>query len=259
MPWKVIWLTGASSGIGRDLALSLARDGAIVAVSARSADKLSELATLSQNIRPYPLDVTDIEAARSVADAIARDLGPIDLAIFNAGVFHPMTASRYDAAKARESNAVNYIGVVNALDPVMKAMIARGQGHIAIVSSVAGYRGLPKSAAYGPTKAALINLAESLYADLKLKGVRMTVINPGFVDTPMTEPNTFPMPFLIPIDQAVIAIRKGLARGNFEVAFPGRMAALMKTIRLLPYAVFFWLMEKIARREPPPPDGTGSA
>ena len=149
---------------------------------------------------------------------------------------------------------VNYLGVTNALAPVMAAMIGRGRGHIAIVASVAGYRGLPKGAAYAPTKAALISLAESLYADLKLKGVRMTVINPGFVATPMTSVNTFPMPFIISTEDAVKAIRRGLTRNTFEIVFPARMAILMKTLRILPYRVFFWATGKISAREPTPKD-----
>ncbi len=248
---KVVWITGASSGIGRELALSFAADGMMVAASARSAGKLADLAALFPNIRTYPLDVTDAEASRSVAEAIERDVGPIDLAILNAGVFHPMTASTYDAALVRSSNDVNYVGVVNTLAPVMSSMIARGSGHIALVSSVAGYRGLPKGAAYAPTKAALISLAESLYADLKLRGVEMTVINPGYVATPMTAPQTFPMPFIIPVDEAVRQIRKGLDRGRFEIVFPARMKRLMKVLRLLPYALYFPLVGMISKREPP--------
>lgn len=251
LKWKVIWITGASSGIGRELALSFARDGAIIAASARSTEKLAELAALSPNIKSYPLDVTDAPACLRVAESIARDLGAIDLAILNAGVFHPMTAKHYDADLARSSNAINYVGVVNTLAPVMPHMIEHGIGHIALVSSVAGYRGLPKGAAYAPTKAALISLAESLYADLKLKGVTMTVINPGYVVTPMTEPVTFPMPFIITVDEAVSQIRKGLDSGRFEIVFPTKMRLLIKTLRLLPYAVFFPLMSMISKREPP--------
>lgn len=249
---KVVWITGASSGIGRELALSFANDGAIVAASARSKDKLDAIAQLSPNIHAFPLDVTDAEAASRVTGEIARALGPVDLAILNAGIFPPMTVSRYDADKVRASNAINYLGVVNSLEPVMAAMVARKAGHIAIVSSVAGFRGLPKGVAYAPTKAALISLAESLYPDLKLKGVRMTIINPGYVATPMTEPVTFPMPFIIPVDQAVAEIRNGIASGRFEIVFPWRMKWLMKTMRVLPYGAFFYLMGLIAKREPPP-------
>ncbi len=250
-PWRVVWITGASTGIGRELALRLSNAGIQVAASARSADKLTELAALSKNITAFPLDVTDEAAVATCVTRIETELGAIDLAVLNAGVWHPMSASTYDLAKAKESMAVNYVGVINALTPVMKAMMARGAGHIAMVASVAGYRGLPKGAAYAPTKAALISLAESLYADLALKGVRMTIINPGFVATPMTAVNTFPMPFLVTETQAVDAMISGLKRGTFEIVFPTRMAIVMKSLRLLPYSVFLWLNGRIARREPP--------
>ena len=251
----VVWITGASTGIGRELALSFARDGRKVAVSARNAGKLLELEQASENIKSYPLDVSDAPAAASTVTRIEQQMGPIGLAIFNAGVWHPMTASRYDLAKVKASIDVNYSGVTNALDPVMRAMIGRGSGHLAIVASVAGYRGLPNGAAYAPTKAALISLAECLYADLKLKGVAMTIINPGFVATPMTEVNTFPMPFLVTTTDAVRAIRRGLDKGRFEIVFPGRMALMMKALRILPYRVYFWAAGKIAARELPPQNG----
>lgn len=248
---QIVWITGASSGIGRDLALSFAYDGHRVAVSARNADKLKELEALSTNISAFPVDVTDAEAVQAAIKNIEAEHGPIDLAIFNAGVWHPMTASRYDLAKVKASMDVNYTGVTNALAPIMAAMIARGRGHLALVASVAGYRGLPKGAAYAPTKAALISLAESLYADLKIKGVRMTIINPGFVATPMTERNTFPMPFIVSTEDAVKAIRRGLDSNRFEIVFPTRMAIMMKTLRLLPYRIFFIATGAIAKREPP--------
>jgi short-subunit dehydrogenase len=250
----VIWITGASTGIGRALALSYANDGYQVAASARSADKLRELEQASRNIRAFPLDVTDAAAAKAACAAIESALGPVDLAVLNAGVWHPMSASNYDVAQVKDSIDVNYLGVVNALQPVMQSMMARKAGHIAIVSSVAGYRGLPKGAAYAPTKAALISLAESLNIDLKLRNVTMTVINPGFVATPMTAVNTFPMPFIISEDEAVAAIRRGLNRGKFEIVFPGRMALMMKTFRLMPYNLYFWTADEITKRKLPPED-----
>ena len=253
----IIWITGASSGIGRALALSFANDGRKVAVSARNVDKLRELEALSPNIKAFPLDVSDPAAVAPVVADIERTLGTIGLALLNAGVWYPMTASTYDLAKATAAVHVNYLGVMNTLAPVMAAMIARRRGHIALVSSVAGFRGLPKGAAYSPTKAAVISLAESLYSELKLKGVQITVINPGFIKTPMTDINTFPMPFIIEVDDAVRTIRRGLERGKFEIVFPARMAVMMKTLRVLPYRVFFWLTGKVAVREPPPRTGNG--
>lgn len=247
-PWKRVWITGASTGIGRELALLLAHEGATVAVSARSGDKLAEMTALHANIKPYALDVLDAARTAQVFAEIERDHGTLDLAILNAGIWQPMLVSDFNAEKAKSSMAVNYFGVLHALEPVMRAMTERGRGHIAVVSSVAGYRGLMKGAAYSPTKAALISLCEAIYPSLTRKGVKLTVINPGFVKTPMTDVNTFPMPFIVPVEEAVQTIADGLARGKYEIVFPWRMAVLMKTLRILPNRVFFWLIGRAADR-----------
>lgn len=244
-PWRVAWITGASTGIGRELAIRLAAEGAIVAASARSAGKLADLTALSPNIRAYPLDVTDGAAVAGTVQKIESELGPIDLAVLNAGVWHPMTAKTYDLAKATESMQVNYVGVINCLDPVMRRMSDRGAGQIAIVASVAGYRGLPKATAYGPSKAALINLAETLYPEMRAKGVKITIINPGFVDTPMTEVNDFPMPYLVSAEDAAKRMHEGMKRDKFEIVFPKRMAIMMKLLRMIRYKQFFRIVSRL--------------
>ena len=251
--WKVVWITGASTGIGREVALRLAASGVRVAVSARSAGKLAELAAASPNIKAYPLDVTDLAATKTVAAAIAHDLGAIDLAILNAGVWHPMNATTYDPEAITKAMAINFTGVTNALAPLLPAMIARRSGHIAIVSSVAGYRGLPVAIAYAPTKAALISLAESLHPDLMDVNVKMTVINPGFVATDMTAVNTFPMPFIITCEDAAGRIIKGLIKGKFEIVFPLRMKLLAKFTRLLPYWAYFGIINSLPEDGGPKP------
>jgi short-subunit dehydrogenase len=239
-PWTRIWITGASSGIGRELALRLAGMGANVAVSARSADKLRELEALSPRIKAYPLDVTDRAKTAAAAKEIEALLGgPIDLAVLNAGVWEPMGASGFDAGKAVNSMTVNYLSITYALEGLIPLMKTRGAGHLALVSSVAGYRGLPKSAAYAPSKAALISLAEVLYPDLERYGVKVKVINPGFVKTPMTDVNKFPMPFLIEVDEAIDRIVEGLQKNKFEIAFPRQMVFWMKILRMIRYKQFF--------------------
>ena len=241
LPWKVAWVTGASTGIGREIALALAAGGVRVAASARSAEKLS---ALGAGIRGYPLDVTDSVAMATTAERIARDLGPIDIAVFAAGAYQPVTASAIDAEVFGTLMQTNYMGVVNGLAALLPAMQARRAGHLAWIASVAGYRGLPKAAAYGPTKAALINLAESLKPELDGMGIAVSVINPGFVETPMTAGNDFPMPFLMqPAEAARLAIA-GLVSQRFEIAFPRRFVAILKIARLLPY----WLYFRIIRR-----------
>jgi NAD(P)-dependent dehydrogenase (short-subunit alcohol dehydrogenase family) len=238
-PWRTAWITGASSGIGRALAMTLAERGVKVAASARSAERLAALAAAQPGIAPLPVDVTDLAAMRQAAESIAATLGTLELAVFGAGIWEAMSARSFSADKAARAMAVNYQGVVNGLEAALAPMLARGAGHIAVIASVAGYRGLPRTAAYGPTKAALINLAEGLREDLARHGVGISLINPGYVATPMTQGNAFPMPFLVGADAAARRIVRGLEKGRFEIAFPWPMVALMRLARLLPYPLFF--------------------
>lgn len=248
LPWRTAWITGASTGIGRELVLRLASQGVRVAATARSRDKLDALAALAPGIIAIPGDVTKSEDMRAAHAAAVRDLGGIDLAILNAGVWHPMGAEDYDSTRVLESMDVNYGGLVRALEPLIPSMIAVKSGHIALMASVAGYRGLPKAIAYGPSKAAAISLAEILRTDLEPHGVRVSVINPGFVETPMTAPNTFPMPFMIKTDEAVAHIVKGLRQQKFEIAFPWQTVTGLKLLRLLPYRLYFGVAGWMARR-----------
>jgi short-subunit dehydrogenase len=239
-PWRTAWITGASSGIGRALAAALAERGVKVAASARSADKLAELASAHPGIAPLPLDVEDAAAMAEAVRSIAGTIGPIDLAVLSAGVWEAMSARNFSAAKAARSMAVNYQGIVNAIEALLPLMLERGAGHIAMVASVAGYRGLGPAAAYGPTKAAVINLAEALRNDLAARGIAVSVINPGYVETPMTSTNKFPMPFIITAEDAAQRIVRGLEKRKFEIAFPWQLVALMKLGRRMPNSMFFW-------------------
>ncbi len=241
LPWKTAWITGASTGIGRELALQLARQGVIVAASARSRDKLEALSHEQAGIIGYPVDVTDPAAVAEVYRRIVDDIGSPDLAILNAGVWHPMKASGYDAQRAAVSMSVNYLGIANALEPLIATMKDKGRGHIALVASVAGYRGLPMAAAYAPSKAAVISLAEVLRLELASDGLTVSVINPGFVETPMTAENSFPMPFIIKANDAASRIIRGLTRNRFEIAFPWQLVTLLKLARILPYRLYLWL------------------
>jgi short-subunit dehydrogenase len=240
LPWRVVWITGASSGIGREVALQLARAGVKVAASARSADALAKLAAEQAGITPFPLDVSDAVAAASAVERIEAAMGPIDLAILNAGVWHPMGAKNFDGAKVADSIAVNYLGIANAVAALMPRMIARRAGHLAFVASVAGYRGLVNAVAYSPSKAAVISFAETLKPDLANYGVDVSLINPGFVETPMTSVNKFPMPFMIKPEDAAARMIAGLKARKFEIAFPWQLVTILKIARILPYPVFFW-------------------
>jgi NAD(P)-dependent dehydrogenase (short-subunit alcohol dehydrogenase family) len=256
--WRVAWITGASSGIGREVALQLAKQGVVVAISARSADKLDELAASHPNVTAYPLDVTDPAAVAAVVAAIEADLGVIDLAILNAGVWQPMGASDFDAGKSVNSMLVNYSGLAYGVDALLKRMIPRGRGHLALVSSIAGYRGMPKATAYGPSKAAVISLAEALQPDLARHNITLSLINPGFVDTPMTRVNKFPMPGLITVEDAGQRIVKGLLAKRYEIAFPFVLVASLKLARIMPNWLFFWYSRTFLARSGQPQSGTKS-
>jgi short-subunit dehydrogenase len=242
LPWKVAWVTGASTGIGAEICRQLAQQGVTVAASARSVDKLAGLAQQHSGIKAYPLNVEDADAVALVFSRIESDLGPVDLVIAGAGVFRPLTAAQLNVGDFAESFRVNYMGVVNVLAAALPVLRQRKAGHVSWIASIAGYRGLPKSSAYGPTKAALINLAESLKPDLQKDGILVSVINPGFVRTPMTSVNEFPMPFLMEPEAAAAATIRGLARGKYEVAYPWQLVTILKLARLLPNWLFFQLV-----------------
>ncbi|WP_374353049.1 SDR family NAD(P)-dependent oxidoreductase [Limnohabitans sp.] len=241
---KRVWLVGASTGIGRALAEQLHALGATVIVSARKMDALQAFADQHPGSIALPLDVTDGAAVQAATEA-AMAAGPLDLVCYCAGHYHAMRATAIDLPDLLRHHEVNTVGALHVLAAVTPAMVARGQGHISLVSSVAGFRGLPQSLAYGPTKAALINLAETLYLDLQPHGLGVSVINPGFVETPLTAQNEFHMPALITPETAAQAIVQGWARGEFDVHFPKRFTRLMKLLRLLPYPLYFAVVRRI--------------
>lgn len=216
--------------------------------SARSADKLEELTqaalALEGSIEAWPLDVTDAAAVRVAVEAMER-AGPLSHAVLNAGTHKPVRAKGLSAADFEPLLRLNLMGTVNCLEPLLEAMIARREGHIAVVASVAGYRGLPTSAAYGMTKAGLINMAEALKPELDGYGVRLQVVNPGFVRTPLTDKNPFPMPFLMEAEDAAEAFYRGLGSERFEVVFPRRLAYLLKLLRCLPAPLAFAVTRRL--------------
>jgi NAD(P)-dependent dehydrogenase (short-subunit alcohol dehydrogenase family) len=241
LPWKLVWITGASTGIGREVALQLAARGVVVAVSARSAEKLQNM---GPNIKAYPLDVTDAAAVQLAIAKIERELGAIDMALMAAGAYAPVDVNAFSPEPFAKMMGVNFLGVVNCISGLLPVMRQRKRGRIAWIASVAGYRGLPKAAGYGPSKAALINLAESIAPELSVQGIDVSVVNPGFVSTPMTAENDFPMPFLMNPQDAARRTIEGLAAGKFEVAYPTRFVLILKIARLLPYSLYFWLIKR---------------
>lgn len=233
-----VWVIGASMGIGAALARALIDAGARVALSARSQDRLNAIAEGTDAI-VVPFDVTDRAAVLAAADTVGTALGGLDLAIVVAGTHTPMRADRFDRAKADQLLAVNVTGPLNCVEAVLPTLLAQRHGGIALVASVAGYRALPQALIYGPSKAALIHLAEGLYIDLRRHGIGVYLVNPGFVDTPLTQRNDFPMPALMSADKAARRTLDGIAAGRFEIHFPRRFTIWLKLARLLPYPVYF--------------------
>jgi NAD(P)-dependent dehydrogenase (short-subunit alcohol dehydrogenase family) len=240
---QVVWLVGASTGIGRATAERLHALGAKVVVSARSAAALDEFVRRHAGSEAIALDATDRDAMRAAAGRIVEQHGRIDLAIYCAGHYRAMRATAFDLDDALRHQQVNYVGALHLLDAVLPQLIAQAQAgrpaHLSLVSSVAGYRGLPKSLAYGPTKAALINLGETLYLDLQPLGVGVSVINPGFVETPLTAQNEFRMPALIGSDEAARQIVAGWEKGRFEIHFPKRFTNMLKAMGVLSDGLYF--------------------
>jgi NAD(P)-dependent dehydrogenase (short-subunit alcohol dehydrogenase family) len=243
------WVTGASSGIGAALALKLARRGWTVLATARREDALDDLAKRADGQRggrvvPVPGDVTDPDAMAALVDRAVEAHGPIALAILNAGTFRADGIDPFDLEGFRKTVDINVKGTANCVAPLLPRWIARHRGHLAVVSSVAGYTGLPTAIAYGATKAALINFCESLKFDFDKAGLKIQVINPGFVRTPLTEQNPFPMPFLMEVEDAADRILRGLERRSFEITFPRRFTCALKLLRVLPYGLYFPLVHR---------------
>jgi NAD(P)-dependent dehydrogenase (short-subunit alcohol dehydrogenase family) len=229
---KVAWVVGASSGIGAAVASELVSRGWTVAISARRAEQLREVS--GGDMLTVPLDVTDAASVMAAAARVHQELGPVDLAVLSAGYWKQMDPADWDTEIFDQHVRVNLIGMSNSIAAVLPGMLQRHHGVIAGISSVAGYRGLAGSEAYGATKAAQINLLESLRVHIARTGVRVTTVCPGFVRTDLTAGNPFPMPFIIDAGQAARFICDGLERERTEIVFPARMALLMKTARLVP-------------------------
>lgn len=229
--------------------MNLASRGDCVAVSARGEAGLQSLAEeakgVAGSIHPYPLDITQSKSCAETVGQIVSDFGEIALAVLNAGTHHPVEADAFAASDFTKLININLLGTGNCLEPLLKRMIPNQRGHIAIVASVAGYRGLPTSAYYGASKAAQINLAEALKLELDRHGIKLQLVNPGFVKTPLTDKNDFPMPFLMDVDVAAERMARGFEGSAFEITFPRRFAYLLKLLRMLPYRLYFPIIARM--------------
>jgi NAD(P)-dependent dehydrogenase (short-subunit alcohol dehydrogenase family) len=240
---KRVWIVGASSGIGAATAAALHAQGAQVLVSARQLQALQNFALQHPGAQALALDATDRQAVQSAARQVLAQ-GRLDCVVYCAGHYSAMRAQNLDVAEALRHMQVNYNGALYLLEALLPLLLAQGSGHLSLVGSVAGYRGLPNSLAYGPSKAALIHLAETLYLDLADKGLGVSLVNPGFVQTPLTANNAFKMPALITPQAAAQAMLKGWAAGAFEIHFPKRFTLWLKLLRLLPLGLYFALVRR---------------
>jgi short-subunit dehydrogenase len=241
-------ITGASSGIGRGVALELARRGATLALVARREDKLQEISreieALGGKALALPADVQEFESMQAAANHLREQLGPIDVLLANAGVGVTRDGAQLDAAEVAEVIGVNVIGVANSVAAVVHEMVARGRGHLVVISSLAAYRGLPKSAAYCASKAAVSAFFESLRLDLQPRGIDVTIIHPGFIKTPLTAGRSAEMPFLMELDAAVLKIVQAMEKRKRSYAFPWQLASLVRLGLLMPSAMY----DRISRR-----------
>jgi short-subunit dehydrogenase len=240
-----VWVIGASSGIGAALARELRGRGAKLALSARNVEALQLIAADDVSALVLPFDITQSTGALQARDEILAKWGGVDLVLVVAGTYQKMRAEDFDLNAAKQLVETNLNGPLNCLDAVLPTLLAQGHGGIGIVASVAGLSGLPQALIYGPTKAALINLCESLYLDLHARGIAVYLINPGFVATPLTAKNDFTMPALISAETAAHEIVRGIERGEFHINFPRRFTNWLRVLRLLPYRLYFWLIHKV--------------
>ena len=245
---KVIWITGASTGIGKAIAIKFSKNGWNVAISARRLELLEEISKQNQNVFSFPLDVTNKDNCHKVFSEIKNKLGKIDLCVFSTGTWDPKKEKEIDVEQIENVMKVNFFGTLNSIKSIEKYFKDLGEGHISIVSSIAGYRGLPNSTGYGPSKSALNNLAESLYFDFKRYGVRVSLISPGFIKTPMTDKNDFKMPFLKTTEYAADKIYDGLVNSNaFEIHFPKQLTLVLKFLKILPNWLYLKLLSKLTK------------
>jgi NAD(P)-dependent dehydrogenase (short-subunit alcohol dehydrogenase family) len=247
----IAWITGGATGIGRQLALDLAAEGWTVAVTSRRQDPIEPVieaaAGLPGKILAYYCDVTDEQGMAATVEAIEAEAGPVVLSVFNAGVYIPVHAENLNLANIRKTYDVNIFGVLYGLVPIVERMRLRSRGHVVLVGSVTAYFGWPTLAAYGATKAALNNMAEALQYDLPKMNIRIQIMNPGFVDTPLAAKNEILMPALMPVEKAAKRIVKAIRSGGFETTFPWRFTWGMKLLRILPHRVVFSFMNYVAR------------
>lgn len=245
---RIAWITGGGTGIGKELAFLLSDNNYKVIISGRRKEKLIETAKYNKRkIFPYPIDVSNKKDCENISKKILKDFGSIDLLILNAAIYSPGSIKNFKSSEAKKVIDINLLGALYCLSPVIKFMQLKRLGHLVFISSPAGYQGLPGGGFYGMTKSALTFLAETLRIELSDSGVKVQVVNPGFVKTAMTDKNPFFMPFLMTPKLAAQKIFKKLSSNNFEIFFPKKLILPMKLFKFLPYQLYFFLMKKFVK------------
>ena len=246
---KRVWVIGASSGIGEACAKAFLLNGAKVALSSRRVERLNQIAFNAESSQALviPLDVTNDEQLQDGYKTLLNIWGGLDILLFVSGVYTPLRVNKFDFKIAEKTIDANLLGPMRAVALVVPDMLKAHSGHIAIVGSVAGYSGLPKALAYGPSKAAIINFCENLYYDLLPTGVAVHMISPGFVATEATAKNDFEMPALISAEEAAQEILMGIQNGEFDIHFPKRFTRFLKFLRILPYPIYFWIVRRFVK------------
>ena len=244
-----VWVIGASSGIGEACARELLKRGAKLVLSSRRIERLEDIARSVDSTQSLvvPVDVMDPASITQAYQTIHAQWGGIDLLLFVSGIYIPLRADDFNMKDAQKTVESNILGPMRAVAAVLPDMLKAGHGHLAIVGSVAGYSGLPKALAFGPTKAAMINFCETLFYDLQPKGIGVHMISPGFVATEATANNDFDMPALISAQEAANEILQGIERGEFDIHFPKRFSRFLKFLRILPYPIYFWIVRKFVK------------
>jgi short-subunit dehydrogenase len=258
-PWKVAWITGASGAICGEVAKRLAAAGVKVGATARPSERLDALAAASDNIKAFPADVLQPYALKVCARNVESDLGPIDLALFGSGMYVPFDIRNIDLDGFHKTMALNVDGVINGVAAVLPSMLKRKSGHIAIMGSLFGYAGWPETGSYGASKAAVINLAESLKLELEPEGIAVTIINPGFVDTPLNasyDPKK--KLYVMSKERCARKILEKLPAKPYEIAFPPQVAGFLKSVRSMPGAISFPLVRWFTRRTGSQPSASRS-
>ena len=249
---KIAWVTGASKGLGKSITQELLKDGWSVAITSRNLIELEavaeEFANFGGEVRAYPLDIADNEEVKRTVNIIERDLGQINLAILNAGTYIRFGADEFSIDLFNKQININLLGTVNCIVAVLNNFKVRKSGHIAVVSSLSAYRGLPYASAYGASKAAMSNICESLKPELDNLSIGLSLVHPGFVRTPLTSKNDFQMPFIIDSEVAAKEIVKGIYLKKFEISFPFRFVIIMKLLRILPYWLYFKITKMLVKR-----------